>query len=55
MIVTMATGVATDANDAAIVANIAQRCSPSAGPVLAPLRVPRETKITVDLPVLSKN
>lgn len=55
MIVTMATGVATDADDAVIVANIAGCRSPSAGPVLAPLRVPRETKIAADLPVLSKN
>lgn len=55
MIVTMATGVATDAVNAAIVANIAGCRSRSADPVLAQLRVPRETKITVDLPVLSKN
>ena len=55
MIVTMATGVATDADDAAIVANIAQRCSPIAGAILVPPRVPRETKIAVGLPLLSKN
>ncbi|WP_157808858.1 MULTISPECIES: hypothetical protein [unclassified Janthinobacterium] len=55
MIVTMATGVATDADDAAIVANIAGRRSPVAGALLALLRVPRETKIVVDWPMLSKN
>jgi hypothetical protein len=55
MIVAMATGVTTVADDAAIVANIDGHRSPGAGPVLAPLRVPRETKMAVDWPLLSKN
>lgn len=55
MIVAIVTGVTMDADDAAIVANIGGRRSPLAGPVQAPLRVPRETKIAVDLPLLSKN
>jgi len=39
------------ADDAAIVANIAGRCSP----LLGLLRVPRETEITASLSLLSKN
>jgi len=51
MLVTMATGVTTLADDAAIVANIHEHRSPSAGQ----LRVPRETETADGLPLLSKN
>jgi len=51
MIVPLANGVTTNADDAAIVANIVQ-CRTS---ILDAIRVPRETENTVDLPLLSKN
>lgn len=51
MIVPMAAGVTTDADDAAIVANIARRCRH----ILGLLSVPRETETAVYLPLLSKN
>jgi hypothetical protein len=51
MIVAIATGVTTDADDAAIVAKISRRCS--AIPV--PLRVPRETETAMAALLLSKN